>query len=101
MKEWTRYRRVTEIPNIMRVMMFRRYAGRALRIPLLIIGALSLQACVYDPYVGAYVPCCTYPAYGYYGAPASEGYGGTLVVRGGWGGGYYRGGYWGNGYRGY
>lgn len=61
-----------------------------------------LQGCVYDPYVGGYVPCCAYPGYaaGYpaYGYP---GYGGAVVVAPG---GYYRGGYgggyWGGGYRG-
>jgi hypothetical protein len=76
---------------------------------LLLAGAGLLQGCAYDPYSGAYVPCCAspayatgYPAYGYptYGYP---GYGATVSVGPG---GYYRGGYaggysdsyWGGGY---
>ena len=76
---------------------------RTLAATLLIVGAAMLQGCVYDPYTGAYVPCCAYPAYGYYPAgggyayPAYGGYGGAVVVGGG---GYYRGGYGGGGYRG-
>jgi hypothetical protein len=67
--------------------MIRQSARRALTAILLIAGAAMLQACVYDPYAGGYVPCCAYPAYGAYGYPA---YGGVVVEGGG---GYYHGGY--------
>jgi hypothetical protein len=66
---------------------------RTLGVTLLIVAAAMLQGCVYDPYIGAYVPCCTYPTYGYSGYPAYGSYGGSVVIGGGWGGGYYRGGY--------
>jgi hypothetical protein len=66
---------------------------------LLHAGAGLMQGCAYDPYSGAYVPCCASPAYGYsaysspaYGYPAYgyPGYGATVAVGPC---GYYRGGY--------
>ena len=48
---------------------------------VLILGIGVLQGCVYDPYTGAYAPCCAYPAYGYYPAP----YAGSVVLDGDWG----------------
>src|SRR5271165_5692808 len=78
---------------------------------LLILGAGVLQGCVYAPYPGTsgqypanggYPDPASggygYPAYGAYGYP--YGYGGNVVVGGGWGGGYYGGGYYGGGYQG-
>jgi len=42
----------------------RRVLGAAL---LIVAGVLG--ACAYDPYTGAYVPCCGYYGYPYYGYP--------------------------------
>ena len=52
---------------------------------VLIVAMATLQGCAYDPYTGTYVPCCAYPAYGYY-PPVFGG----VVVGGGWHGGWYR-----------
>ena len=38
----------------------------------LLLGTGVLGACVYDPYTGAYVPCCGYYGYPYYGYPYSR-----------------------------
>lgn len=35
----------------------------------LLLGTGVLGACAYDPYTGAYVPCCGYYGYPYYGYP--------------------------------
>jgi hypothetical protein len=35
----------------------------------LLLAASVLAACVYDPYTGAYVPCCGYYGTPYYGYP--------------------------------
>lgn len=51
---------------------------------LVLVAAGALQGCAYDPYTGAYVPCCAYPAYpayGYYYPPPVVG---GVIVRGGW-----------------
>ncbi len=42
----------------------RRMLGAAL-----LLGTGMLGACVYDPYTGAYLPCCGYYGYPYYGYP--------------------------------
>ncbi len=34
-----------------------------------LLGTAALGACVYNPYTGAYVPCCGYYGYPYYAYP--------------------------------
>jgi len=62
----------------MRTTVNTRLLRRSFSVILLLVGAGIIEGCVYDPYTGTYVPCCTYyrpwgypppppPAYGYPG----------------------------------
>ena len=53
-------------------------ALRRILVAALLVGIGALGGCVYDPYTGAYVPCCGYygyPYYGYYRYPPPYYYG--------------------------
>jgi hypothetical protein len=41
----------------------------------LLLGTGTVGACVYDPYTGAYLPCCAYYGYPYYRYPPPYYYG--------------------------
>lgn len=44
----------------MRTTVNTRLLRRSLSLILLLVGAGTIAGCVYDPYTGTYVPCCTY-----------------------------------------